>query len=277
MVALAAIMVISGCSSSPNDAPDAQPHQIPGSSQPPMTTTPVAPATTATSQSPRERLAEVQERAGEGKVVDCKAFKCVALTFDDGPGDQEPALTSTLRAEHAPATFFLYGAYVSRNSQYVKLLADTPGVEIGNHTVSHQNMAKLSYAGQLAEIQNNTNRLVQLGAKKITWFRPPMGSWNQNTLAAARVAVQSTVTWNLDTLDWKNRDTAYVRARVKQYVQPGSVVLMHSIHPTSVAAVPGIIADLKASGYLLVNLTQLLGEPQPGALFELRDPNRPGD
>lgn len=42
--------------------------------------------------------------------------------------------------------------------------------------------------------------------------------------------------------------------------------LLHDIHPTTVQAVPGIVDELRAQGYTLVTVPELLGERvQPGA------------
>jgi hypothetical protein len=42
-------------------------------------------------------------------------------------------------------------------------------------------------------------------------------------------------------------------------------VLLHDIHPTTVEAMPGIIAELRRSGFALVTVSQLVGPLPPGA------------
>ena len=37
----------------------------------------------------------------------------------------------------------------------------------------------------------------------------------------------------------------------------GAIILMHEIHPTSVAAVPAILQDLQAQGYCLLTCSEL--------------------
>jgi peptidoglycan/xylan/chitin deacetylase (PgdA/CDA1 family) len=50
-------------------------------------------------------------------------------------------------------------------------------------------------------------------------------------------------------------------------VKAGSIILMHDIHATTVDAVPGLIAKLKAAGFTLVTVPQLLGSPTPGTVY----------
>jgi peptidoglycan/xylan/chitin deacetylase (PgdA/CDA1 family) len=72
-------------------------------------------------------------------VVDCSRVKCVALTFDDGPGPFTDRLLHTLRDNDARATFFLIGDRVAADPAAARRIADA-GMEIGNHTWQHPDM-----------------------------------------------------------------------------------------------------------------------------------------
>ncbi|MEU6182393.1 hypothetical protein [Streptomyces coeruleorubidus] len=63
--------------------------------------------------------------------------------------------------------------------------------------------------------------------------------------------------WDVDTEDWKYRDPAKVARTVITKAQPNDVVLLHDIHPTSVAAVPRILRVLTARGYHFVSVSHL--------------------
>jgi peptidoglycan/xylan/chitin deacetylase (PgdA/CDA1 family) len=76
------------------------------------------------------------------------------------------------------------------------------------------------------------------------------------------------VLWDVDTQDWLNRDVATTTQRVLAGVRPGAIVLMHDIHPSTVEAVPGIVDSLRAAGYTLVTVPQLLGpDLEPGRTY----------
>ncbi|HMT90017.1 MAG TPA: hypothetical protein PKC73_10290, partial [Dermatophilaceae bacterium] len=75
------------------------------------------------------------------------------------------------------------------------------------------------------------------------------------------------VLWDVDSEDWRNRSAPITTQRVLSTVRPGSIVLMHDIHGSSVDATPGIIAALKARGFVFVTVPELLGQTTPGALY----------
>ncbi len=56
--------------------------------------------------------------------VDCAVDKCVALTFDDGPGPFTDRLVDVLGDADGTATFFLIGNTVAANPDGARRLAD---------------------------------------------------------------------------------------------------------------------------------------------------------
>lgn len=87
-----------------------------------------------------------------------------------------------------------------------------------------------------------------------TTFRPPYGAINSTVRAATTL---SPVLWDVDTEDWKYRDSAKVARTVITQAGRNDVVLLHDIHLTSVAAVPEILRILTAQGYHLVTVSHL--------------------
>jgi peptidoglycan/xylan/chitin deacetylase (PgdA/CDA1 family) len=72
----------------------------------------------------------------------------------------------------------------------------------------------------------------------------------------------TTIGWNVDPRDWAAPGTDEIVARVLGAVTPGAIVIMHDgggPRPQTVAAVPRIVAALRARGYRLVTVPQLLG------------------
>lgn len=74
--------------------------------------------------------------------VDCTKEKCVALTFDDGPGPDTPKLLDTLKAENVPATFLLVGKSVATYPDTVAR-EFKEGHSLGVHTWNHPQLTKL--------------------------------------------------------------------------------------------------------------------------------------
>jgi peptidoglycan/xylan/chitin deacetylase (PgdA/CDA1 family) len=75
------------------------------------------------------------------------------------------------------------------------------------------------------------------------------------------------IMWNVDPLDWKDRNSAKVTQRVLAATRAGSIVLSHDIHPTTRAAYAAIIDGLHAKGYTLVTVPELLGTITPGKKY----------
>ncbi|HOA88278.1 MAG TPA: hypothetical protein PKG79_02805 [Propioniciclava tarda] len=56
-------------------------------------------------------------------------------------------------------------------------------------------------------------------------------------------------------------------ALIMKEVRRGSIILLHDIQPSTAKALPGIISQLKAQGYTLVTVPQLLGATTAGRVY----------
>ncbi|WP_189242402.1 polysaccharide deacetylase family protein [Planobispora rosea] len=210
-------------------------------------------------------LAAAVRAAGEHTAdtsVDCRKVKCVALTFDDGPGEYTDEVLSHLAAYRARATFFVVGQNVAANPGVVRRTAKA-GHEIGNHSWSHRNLTTLSAAGLRADL-NRTSQAIKAAtgtAPKV--MRPPYGAFNDTVRRNSPLPV---VLWSVDTEDWRYRDSARVVRKAKS-VGPGGVILFHDIHPTTVKAIPQVLEALSARGYRFVTVSQLFGGKPPKVVY----------
>lgn len=191
--------------------------------------------------------------------VNCAEAKCVALTFDDGPGADTPQLLDILKAEKVPATFLLVGKSVATYPDTVAREVKE-GHSIGAHTWSHPELTKLADAGIVNEV-NSTVEAISKAAPdaKVTFTRPPYGAFDPRVTSVLESLQHAAVLWDVDTLDWKNRDPNAVLQKVKEQVKPGSIILMHDIHPTTIQAVPEVIKYLHSEGYTLVTVPEMFG------------------
>ena len=67
-----------------------------------------------------------------------------------------------------------------------------------------------------------------------------------------------TLTYMVDSLDWKNLSAADIQTRVLSSVTNGSIILFHNAAMNTPAALPGIIEKLQADGYELVTVNDLI-------------------
>ncbi|QTG74976.1 polysaccharide deacetylase family protein [Trueperella pecoris] len=190
--------------------------------------------------------------------VDCAQARCVALTFDDGPGPYTDTLLDMLKASGVPATFFVVGYKVAGGAVTVQR-ASAEGHAIGTHSWSHPVLTKLAEPAMRKEMASPIDALKDIGVPT-SMIRPPYGARNGAVDAIADALGLAEVLWSVDTRDWATLNTPSVISEAVRSAHPGSIILMHDIHPTSVAAVPDIIAQLQAAGYVLVTVPELLGD-----------------
>ncbi|WP_199737615.1 polysaccharide deacetylase family protein [Cellulomonas sp. PhB150] len=195
--------------------------------------------------------------------VNCNVKKCIALTFDDGPGPYTHKLLGELAAAKVEATFFLIGGNVGHYPSLVRAEV-AGGHAVGNHSWSHPQLTLLSSSAVAREVARTQTAIHHAAGITPTLMRPPYGAVNPRVLGVLGQHHLSAVLWNVDTEDWKNRSVSITTQRALAGARPGAIILMHDIHPTTVQAVPGIIKALKARGYTLVTVPQLLGHPVAG-------------
>ena len=200
--------------------------------------------------------------AGATRTVDCAVLKCVALTYDDGPGSHTARLLDILSGAQVKATFFVLGRAATAYPEVVRREAEL-GMAIGDHTWNHRDMRRLDAGASLQELTTTRDLVEQISGTKVTLMRPPYGAYDDTT----RSLGWPVVLWDVDSEDWRNRSAPITTQRVLSTVRPGSIVLMHDIHGSSVDATPGIIAALKARGFVFVTVPELLGQTTPGALY----------
>ncbi|MGW5681641.1 polysaccharide deacetylase family protein [Nonomuraea sp. NPDC003754] len=200
--------------------------------------------------------------------VDCAKTKCVALTFDDGPGPATRQLLETLDRYGARATFFTVGTNVAANPGLVGLMREK-GHLVGNHTWSHHDLTKLSSSkvtNAFARAQSAIS--VQMGQTP-TLARAPYGAVSEEVKNAARRMGLSLVSWDVDTNDANGADAAQVVRHAVSGAHPGAIVLMHDGQDTAVQALPEILRQLTAQGYAFVTVPELYDAPgmAPGRVY----------
>ena len=199
-------------------------------------------------------------------VPDCSAVKCVALTYDDGPGADTRRLLQILMDRDVPATFYMVGEMVDAREATMQLVA-MEGFQIGNHTWNHPQMDTLSLSSQRWQVTATNDIFNRRGARDATTLRPPYGAYDSNT----RTLGVPLVLWSVDPRDWESSaTTSGIRAHIRNNVHNGAIVLQHDVHSKSVDAVPGIIRDLKEMGYHFVTVDQLVPWADPGDLVYSR-------
>jgi len=194
--------------------------------------------------------------------IDCAKVKCLALTFDDGPGKTTPALLDLLKKERAKATFFLVGRQVD---QHRATAARTvrEGHAIGNHTYAHPSLPTMLDDEILDELRTTQESIKTATGRTPSMYRPPYGHTDERVLGLADQVELAQVMWTGTTLDWSLRDAKKIKAAVLRLAKRDGILLMHDTVPATVKAMPGVIRELKKRGYHLVTVPTLLGGKGP--------------
>jgi peptidoglycan-N-acetylglucosamine deacetylase len=205
----------------------------------------------------------------------------VAITFDDGPDPQwTPKILDVLKREHAPATFFLIGIQADKFGDITQRVY-REGHEIGNHTFTHPDIENISRRFMKLEL-NLTEGLFgsRLGVRTIL-FRPPY-SIDQEPDTADQVRPLETtqdlgyitIGDKIDPNDWRDnprRSAEQITADVLDHLPPckiydqrcGNVILLHDgggNRAETVRGLPMIIEGIRAKGFQIVPVYQLLGK-----------------
>jgi cellulose synthase/poly-beta-1,6-N-acetylglucosamine synthase-like glycosyltransferase/peptidoglycan/xylan/chitin deacetylase (PgdA/CDA1 family) len=207
--------------------------------------------------------------------------KQVALSFDDGPDPEwTPRILDILKKYGVHGTFFMIGEEAEK---YVGIMRRVyrEGHEIGNHTFTHPDISEISKTQ--ADLQLNlTERLfaAKLGVQPL-YFRPPYSIDQEpdtNDQAAPVDRIQGLgyviIGNKIDTNDWDEHPrkspkeiTDSVFAQVANMDRRpwtrGSIILLHDgggDRAATIAALPVLIEALRADGYQIVPVSQLVGK-----------------
>ncbi len=195
------------------------------------------------------------------------ARKYVALTFDDGPGPDTPAVLAELKRLNVPATFFVVGHAVAENPGALRqVVAD--GHEIGVHTWTHPDLTALPGRAQRSEIENTAGEILAASGVASRLFRAPYGAVDPDVLKRAEDAKLLSVLWNVDTMDWTRPSAGQIVETVLSNAVPGSIILMHDgggDRTATVQALPRIVTGLRARGYEFATVGDLVISDPPGS------------
>jgi cellulose synthase/poly-beta-1,6-N-acetylglucosamine synthase-like glycosyltransferase/peptidoglycan/xylan/chitin deacetylase (PgdA/CDA1 family)/spore germination protein YaaH len=221
--------------------------------------------------------------------------KQVALSFDDGPDpDWTPRILDILKKYNVKGTFFMIGEEAEK---YVGVMQRVyrEGHEIGNHTFTHPDISEVSNT-QVDLQLNLTERLFasKLGVQPL-YFRPPYSIDQEpdtNDQAAPVDRIQGlgyiTIGNKIDTNDWDENPrkspkeiTDSVFAQIadmdKRPWTRGSIILLHDgggDRSATIASLPVLIETLRARGYEIVPVSQLMGKTRAEVMPSLTPQQR---
>ncbi len=184
--------------------------------------------------------------------------KKVAITFNCAWGGEDiPEILALLEKYGAKATFFVLGQWAVDNPNCVAAIS-AAGHEIGNHSNTHPDMAKLSPDKIKAELSRCDGHILAAGGEKPALFRAPSGSYSDTLIKTAMEEGYIPIQWDIDSRDWKGYSEEKMVAAVTKHTQKGSIILFHTGKETTLAALPHILENLSNAGYEFVTVGELI-------------------
>jgi peptidoglycan-N-acetylglucosamine deacetylase len=208
--------------------------------------------------------------------------KRIALTFDSNMTDAmlrrladgrirsyaSPSVVDELQKSHTAATFFLAGKWVEAYPALTRRIAADPDFELASHSWSHEGfrahcytLGEIPRADMAADVERSFQVLAHYGGRQSRYFRFPGGCYDQAALTAIAPAGCTVVEYDDVSGDAFGTSPKAIEDATVEQAQPGSIVVLHITGDNARhtgTALPGIIRRLRAEGYDLVTLGDLL-------------------
>jgi peptidoglycan/xylan/chitin deacetylase (PgdA/CDA1 family) len=196
----------------------------------------------------------------------------VVLTFDDGPiSPYSNQVLDILGSQCVKAVFFLVGEMAKAYPAVVRRIHDE-GHTIGSHSEDHPlRFDRISDAKVRWEIDagiDNVSAALGDGGGLAPFFRIP--GFGRTDVVEGELAARSLVVFSTDVVadDWHRHispSQIIARAMSRLEAKGKGMLLLHDIHPWTVAALPGLLKALKDKGFHIVQVVPSATVP-PGPI-----------
>ena len=196
----------------------------------------------------------------------------VVLTFDDGPlPPYSNQVLDILSSQCVKAVFFLVGEMAKAYPALVRRIHDE-GHTIGSHSQDHPlRFDRISDEKVRWEIDagiDNVSAALGDGGGLAPFFRIP--GFGRTDVVESELAARSLVVFSTDTVadDWHRHispSQIIARAMSRLEAKGKGMLLLHDIHPWTVAALPGLLKALKDKGFHIVQVVPSATVP-PGPI-----------
>lgn len=182
-----------------------------------------------------------------------KETKLVAFTFDDGPNYNTNKVIDLLTKYNVTATFFVMGKNIKGNEKIIEKMYNS-NMEIGNHTFNHLLLTRYNKEKIKEEITKTNNLIFDITGNYPTLLRTSYGSVNKIIRQNANMPI---IIWNIDTLDWKYKNSNKIADKILNKVKDGDIILMHDIYKSTLNSLDIVIPELLERGYQIVSVSEL--------------------
>lgn len=190
--------------------------------------------------------------------------KIIYLTFDEGyENGYTGKILDVLKANDVKAAFFVVTPYINTNKDLVKRMVDE-GHLVCNHSVTHPSMAKVALQGKdkfEKEFRGVEEAFKEVTGKEIPkFFRPPMGKYNELSLAYTKELGYKSIFWSFAYNDWnidKQPSPENSKKLIVDRAHNGAIYLLHAVSKTNTEILDSVIKELKGKGFRFASLEEL--------------------
>ncbi|MEG2310697.1 MAG: polysaccharide deacetylase family protein [Clostridia bacterium] len=190
-------------------------------------------------------------------------IKKIYITFDAGyENGYTPDILDALKKHNAKATFFVVSTFMKSSPDLIKRMV-SEGHIIGNHTMTHPNMSKMStiedFKKEILPVETMYKEITGQDMQK--FYRPPQGIYNLQNLQMANELGYKTIFWSLAYVDWyvdkqPTKDAAFKKLLPR--IHPGAILLLHSTSKTNSEILDELLTKLEKEGYTFGILNELV-------------------
>ena len=185
--------------------------------------------------------------------------KEVYITFDAGyEAGYMPEILKALEKHNVKATFFVVGTLIKSNPELIKSISDA-GHCVGNHTMHHPNMSKIStiesFKKEIEDVEILYKEATGKDLDKL--YRPPQGIYSETNLKMANELGYKTIFWSLAYVDWyKDKQPTHEEAfnKILSRMHNGAIILLHSTSKTNSEILDKLLTKLENLGYTFGDL-----------------------
>jgi peptidoglycan/xylan/chitin deacetylase (PgdA/CDA1 family) len=185
--------------------------------------------------------------------------KSVALTFDDGPDeDNTPKILQILREKDVKATFFVIGKKAEKYPDIIRQINEE-GHTLANHSYSHSYLIAFFSTKRLkADLLRCNEVITGIIEKSPLFFRPPFGVTNPRYATVIKELQLNSIGWSLRSLDTRAKNKYQLISRILAVLQKRDIILLHDNLPVTADALEDIIEHCVQKGIKIEPLPQLI-------------------
>jgi peptidoglycan/xylan/chitin deacetylase (PgdA/CDA1 family) len=185
-----------------------------------------------------------------------RPVRCLALTFDNGPGEYTDEILALLKKYNVKATFFMLGTSIERLPGQAKLFNGTDH-EIGNHTYDNSSIS----SGGVAETSSGlgkTDKLARTYTGKTPTLIRSSDALLPEWLFSSLLDTRTFVARGYNMQDYGSTTAQQIIDNALSHLYNTTMLTFHETSPETVKALETLLPELIRRGYRFLTVSELI-------------------